>query len=178
MTSGTAAVCAAAPAQEEGQVIRHVSGIAEIVDDVDAAAQFYREVLGLPVDHEPGGDYAVVKVPGVLHFGLWSRAAAAEATFGDRNAVERIPLGFCVEFEVDSVGPAAEAIGERGWQIAQAPKEEPWGQAWRAGSSCPAGCWAASPRRRGRAASPKSSRPRARTRRRTERDWLWGRAAV
>ena len=33
-----------------------------------------------------------------------------------------------VEFEVDSVGPAAEAIGERGWQIAQAPKQEPWGQ--------------------------------------------------
>ena len=110
-------------------MIRHVSGIAEIVDDVDAAAQFYREVLGLTVEHEPGGGYSVVKVPGVLHFGLWSRAAAAEATFGDRNAVERIPLGFAVEFEVDSVGPAAEAIGERGWPIAQAPKKEPWGQA-------------------------------------------------
>ena len=27
------------------------------------------------------------------------------------------------------VGPAADAIGERGWQIAQAPKTEPWGQA-------------------------------------------------
>ena len=110
-------------------MIRHVSRIAEIVDDVDTAAQFYREVLGLPVDHQPGGSYSVVKVPGVLHFGLWSRAAAAEATFGDRNAVERIPLGFAVEFEVDSVGPAADAIGERGWQIAQAPKKEPWGQA-------------------------------------------------
>ena len=71
----------------------------------------------------------MVKVPGVLHFGLWSRAAAAEATFGDRNAVERIPLGFAVEFEVDSVGPAADAMSERGWQIAQALKTEPWGQA-------------------------------------------------
>ena len=84
---------------EERHVIRHVSGIAEIVDDIDAAAQFYREVLGLPVDHQPGGGYSVVKVPGVLHFGLWSRAAAAEATFGDKSAVERIPLGFAIEFE-------------------------------------------------------------------------------
>ena len=109
-------------------MIRHVSGIAEIVDDVDAAAQFYREVLGLTVEHEPGGGYSVVMVPGVLHFGLWSRAAAAEATFGDRNAVKRIPLGFAVEFEVDSVSPAADAMGERGWQITQAPKQEPWGQ--------------------------------------------------
>ena len=124
-----AAASAVVLAEEERHVIRHVSGIAEIVDDVDAAAQFYREVLGLDVDHQPGGGYSVVKVPGVLHFGLWSRAAAAEATFGDKNAVERIPLGFAVEFEVDSVGPAADAIGERGWQIAQAPKTEPWGQA-------------------------------------------------
>ena len=76
---------AVVPAEEERHVIRHVSGIAEIVDDVDAAAQFYREVLGLPVEHEPGGGYSVVKVPGVLHFGLWSRAAAAEATFGDQE---------------------------------------------------------------------------------------------
>lgn len=109
-------------------MIRHLSGIGEIVDDVDAAAQFYREVLGLPVDHEPGGSYAVVKVPGVLHYGLWSREAAAEATFGDKGAANRIPLGISVEFEVDSVSPTADTIGERGWQIVQTPKRESWSQ--------------------------------------------------
>ena len=30
-------------------MIRHVSSIAEVVDDVDAAVQFYRDVLSLPV---------------------------------------------------------------------------------------------------------------------------------
>ena len=81
-------------------MIRHVSAIAEVVDDVDAAVEFYRDVLELPVDHEPGGRYATVAMPGALHFSIWSRRAAAEATFGDRAAADRIPLGFSVEFEV------------------------------------------------------------------------------
>ena len=84
-------------------MIRHISAIAEVVDDVDAAVEFYRDVLGLPVDHQPGGGYATVEIPGVLHFSVWSRSAAAEATYGDKAAVDRIPLGFSVEFEVDSV---------------------------------------------------------------------------
>ena len=32
---------------QEGNVIRHMSAIAEVVDDVDAAVEFYRDVLGL-----------------------------------------------------------------------------------------------------------------------------------
>ena len=109
-------------------MIRHLSSIAEVVDDIDAAANFYREVLGLTVDHEAGNGYATVQVPGALHFALWSREAAAEATLGDESAADRIPLGFCVEFEVDSVGPAADAVSEGGWPLLQAPKKEPWGQ--------------------------------------------------
>lgn len=109
-------------------MIRHLSAIAEVVDDVDAAVGFYRDVLGLPVDHQPGGGYATVTMPGALHFSIWSRRAAAEATFGDEAAVDRIPLGFSVEFEVDSVGSAAEAVKKRGLRIVQPPKEEPWGQ--------------------------------------------------
>ena len=108
-------------------MIRHISAIAEVVDDVDAAVEFYRDVLELPVDHEPGGGYATVTIPGALHFSIWSRRAAAEATFGDEAAADRIPLGFSVEFEVDAVGSATEAVSERGLQIVQPPKEEPWG---------------------------------------------------
>ena len=97
-------------------MIRHISAIAEVVDDVDAAVEFYRDVLGLTVEHKPGGHYATVEISGALHFSIWSRSAAAEATFGDRDAVDRIPLGFSVEFEVDSVSDATDAISERGWQ--------------------------------------------------------------
>ena len=109
-------------------MIRHLSSIAEVVDDIDAAVGFYRDVLGLPVDHEPGGGYATVTMPGALHFSIWSRRAAAEATFGDEAAANRIPLGFSVEFEVDSVHSATEAASGRGLQVIQPPKEEPWGQ--------------------------------------------------
>ena len=62
-------------------MIRHISAIAEVVDDVDAAVEFYRDVLGLTVDHQPGGGYATVEIPGTLHFSVWSRSAAAEATY-------------------------------------------------------------------------------------------------
>ena len=109
-------------------MIRHLSSIAEVVDDIDAAVGFYRDVLGLPVDHEPGGSYATVTMPGALHFSIWSRRGAAEATFGDEAAADRIPLGFSVEFEVDSVGSVTETTSGRGLQVVQAPKEEPWGQ--------------------------------------------------
>ena len=51
-------------------MIRHVSSIAEVVDDVETAVQFYRDVLSLPVDHETGSGYATVKMPGLLHFAL------------------------------------------------------------------------------------------------------------
>ena len=109
-------------------MIRHISAIAEVVDDVDAAVEFYRDVLGLTVEHQPGGVYATVEISGALHFSIWSRSAAAEATYGDEAASDRIPLGFSVEFEVDSVDDATDAIGERGWQVVQPPKKEPWGQ--------------------------------------------------
>ena len=104
-------------------MIRHVAGIAEIVEDVDAAVRFY-EGLGLEVERAMD-DYAIVKVPGVLHFGLWARAQAAESTYGSRDAADRIPLGFTLGLEVDSVDDAADAFGA---VTLRAAADEPWGQ--------------------------------------------------
>ena len=109
-------------------MIRHVAGIAEIVDDFDAGVRFYREVLGLTVEQEPGSGYAVVAVPGVLHFAVWARWAAAEGTFGSREQADRIPLGLTVGFEVDGVEEAHRTLTARGWPVAQPPKVEEWGQ--------------------------------------------------
>ncbi len=105
-------------------MIRHVSSIAEIVEDVDAAVMFY-ESLGLEVKREMPGYAIVQNLPGILHFGIWSRADAAEATFGDRTAVGRIPLGFTVGFEVDDVESGAGKLGDT---VLQAAKTETWGQ--------------------------------------------------
>lgn len=80
-------------------MVRHLASIAEIVDDFDGAVVFYRDTLGVTVKEESPG-YAVFELPGVLHFAVWSRAAAAEATYGDAGATDRIPLGWSLGFEV------------------------------------------------------------------------------
>lgn len=103
-------------------MIRHVSGIGEIVTDVEAAVGFY-ESLGLTVKRE-ADEYAVVEVPGVLHFGIWSRGAAAESTLGDASRADEIPLGFSVAFEVDEVDAATKALSS----VVRDPADEPWGQ--------------------------------------------------
>jgi len=106
-------------------MIRHLAGIAEIVEDLDAALRFYRDVLGLPVELKDPSGYAEVKLPGVLHFGLWQRAHAARAS---GVPPERVALGLTLGLEVDAVDGAAAALGARGVPLLQAPHDEPWGQ--------------------------------------------------
>ena len=109
-------------------MIRHIASIAEIVDDMAAAVAFYRDVLGLEVEWNEGTGYATAKVAGAMHFGIWSRESAAEATLGDKEAASRIPLGFTVEFEVDEVQAASSTLESKRWQVLQQPRTEDWGQ--------------------------------------------------
>ena len=108
-------------------MIRHFAGVAEIVEDVEAAVQFYRDTLGLEVESLSEG-YATATIPGVLHFGIWSRAEAAEATYGSPDAADRVPLGFTIAFEVDNVTEAAQHLDKAAVKIVQPTKTEPWGQ--------------------------------------------------
>ena len=109
-------------------MIRHVASVAQLVDDVDTAASFYRDVLGIPLKWEEGAGYVDVELAGILHIAIWSRRSAAEATFGDADAIDRVPLGFTVGFEVDSVYATCDAVDASGRQILQRPKVEPWNQ--------------------------------------------------
>ena len=104
-------------------MIRHISSIGEVVEDVDAAVAFY-EGLGLKVHRENPG-YAVLDIPGVLHFGIWSREDAAESTFGSKDAADRVQLGFSVGFEVDDVDEAGKLVTDL---IVRGAADEPWGQ--------------------------------------------------
>ncbi len=108
-------------------MLRHFAGVAEIVEDVEAAIQFYRDTLGLEVESLSEG-YATATVPGVLHFGIWSRAEAAEATYGSRDAAERVPLGFTIAFEVDEVTESVQHLDNAAVEVVQPSKTEPWGQ--------------------------------------------------
>jgi catechol 2,3-dioxygenase-like lactoylglutathione lyase family enzyme len=109
-------------------MIRHVAGVGEIVDDIEAAVRFYREDLQLEVNHSPGESYATVSVPGIAHFGIWLRSRAAEIIYGDASEFERIPLGFSVGFEVDSVKSAEESLRLSGRSVVQGLRVESWGQ--------------------------------------------------
>ena len=139
-------------------MIRHISAIAEVVDDVDAAVEFYRDVLGLTVDHQPGGGYATVEIPGTLHFSVWSRSAAAEATYGDKAAVDRIPLGFSVEFEVDSVTDRHGQLSASAAGRSFSHRRKSLGVKRRAASCSRAECSAASRKRLGPVESARTSR--------------------
>ena len=108
-------------------MVRHFASVAEIVEDVAAAVRFYRDALGLEVEPISDG-YALVKMSGALHFAIWSRGEAAQATYGSADAAERVPLGFTVGFEVDDVDSASRLIGEAGTAMEQSAKTEPWGQ--------------------------------------------------
>ena len=108
-------------------MIRHFAGVAEIVEDFEAAVQFYRDTLGLEVESLSEG-YATATIPGVIHFGIWSRAEAAEATYGSPDAADRVPLGFTIAFEVDNVTEAAQHLDNAAVKIVQPTKTEPWGQ--------------------------------------------------
>lgn len=109
-------------------MIRHVAGVGEIVEDVDAAVAFYRDVLGLEVEYDGEGAYADVKVSGIAHYGLWDRRAAAESILGDRALADQVPLGFALGFEVDAVDADSTTAEQRGLALIQQPKTEPWGQ--------------------------------------------------
>jgi catechol 2,3-dioxygenase-like lactoylglutathione lyase family enzyme len=109
-------------------MVRHLAGVAEIVEDVKSTVAFYRDTLGLEVKQQQGDDYVIFALPGILHFGVWSRAAAAEATFGDRASADSVPLGFSLEFEVDDLDESANQIDASQCALVQRPHEEPWGQ--------------------------------------------------
>jgi catechol 2,3-dioxygenase-like lactoylglutathione lyase family enzyme len=109
-------------------MIRHIAGVAEIVDDIEAAVRFYRETLGLEVDHTAGEGYASVSISGVPHFGIWLRSSAAKMVFGDPSRTDGIALGFTVGFEVDSVAEAESSLRANSTQVIQGSKLEPWGQ--------------------------------------------------
>ncbi len=107
---------------------RHLAGIAEIVDDIDEAVKFYCDTLGFDIHQRMENDYVMLKIPGVLHFGIWNRAAAAHAILGSRDLADQVPLGFTIEFEVNDIDQTAKQLSAAGCQLTHPPRTEPWGQ--------------------------------------------------
>ena len=109
-------------------MIRHFAGVAEIVEDVNAALAFYRDTLGFEVKQQMGDDYAVVAVPGILHFGIWNRAHAALAIFGTPRRGGPHSARLHDRIRSRRRRSRGEAGRRGGLDVVQPPHMEPWGQ--------------------------------------------------
>ncbi len=88
--------------------------------DFAASDSFYRNGLGLPVDHEWdfGADKGVV---------FWAGGGMVELLARDPGVSYPQPQGFSLLMQVDSTDRWFELARERGLTIIQEPKDFPWG---------------------------------------------------
>jgi len=108
--------------------INFVAGFAPIVTDGEAAARFYRDDLGLPLEEEDGY-YGTQKVDGLKHLGLWPLQQAAQSCFGSDAWPADVPVPQAtIEFEVDDVAEAAGELEAKGYRLLHGARTEPWGQ--------------------------------------------------
>ncbi len=109
--------------------VRFVAGFGPIVADAEDARRFYSEKLSLPLKVEPGSDYTEVDVPGLKHFGLWTLRDAAQSTFGTPEWPAGVPRPQAtLELEVDDVDAAVGELRDKGVELLQETRIEPWGQ--------------------------------------------------
>ncbi len=103
-----------------------VAGFGPIVRD-PASRKLYAEVLGLPLK---GEDYLNSnQIEGVKEFALWPLAQAAESCFGRPSWPDHLPAPQAwLEFDVEDIERATEALKAQGYQLLVSARKEPWGQ--------------------------------------------------
>jgi len=106
-----------------------IVGFGPIVRDATPSRKLYADELGLSFKEEAGGYLHTEALPGAKTFALWPLAEAAQSCFGRNAWPEDIPVPQAwLEFEVDDIEKATEAIELRGHRMLVRNKTEPWGQ--------------------------------------------------
>jgi len=107
-----------------------VAGVSPIVPDLDASIAFYRDTLGLALEHDAENDYTATNdLDGLKHLGLWKLSDAAEMVFGAKEWPNHVAVPQAtVEFDVDDVDAAAEEMRAAGYTLLHDPVTMPWGQ--------------------------------------------------
>lgn len=96
------------------------------VEDVAASVAFYRDVLGFEVQHG-WGEYVPVR-RGAVTLGLGPAAGLSPGHhFRPEVATQRRGLGVEIVLEVADVEAEHARVVERGYPIATALRERPWG---------------------------------------------------
>jgi catechol 2,3-dioxygenase-like lactoylglutathione lyase family enzyme len=115
----------------DGVKVLFVAGFGPVVRNADSAA-FYRDALGLPLETQPGAGDAYLHtggVNGVRHFALWPLRDAATSCFGVPEWPDTIPEPRSwLEFDVEDLATASEALKRKGYRLLVDNRQEPWGQ--------------------------------------------------
>lgn len=103
-----------------------VSGFGPVVRN-QASRELYAGLLGLPLK---GDEYLNSnEIEGVKQFALWPLSQAAESCFGQKTWPENLPVPQAwLEFDVEDLEKATEALKAQGYQILVSAGTEPWGQ--------------------------------------------------
>ena len=107
--------------------ILFVAGFGPIVQDLNASAYLYRDVLGLPLK---GDDYLNTdEIEGVKEFALWPLSQAAESCFGTTEWPSNLPVPQAwLEFDVADIEAATSELESQGYRLLVSARTEPWGQ--------------------------------------------------
>jgi len=110
---------------EVGSWPRGIGAITLFVEDLEAAKQFYREVLGLPVAIEDD-DSAVFNFGNTI-INVLKTTAARELI--EPAAVASREVGARLQFtiEVDDVDAMCAELATRGVELLNGPMDRPWG---------------------------------------------------
>jgi catechol 2,3-dioxygenase-like lactoylglutathione lyase family enzyme len=113
-----------------GLKVIFVAGFGPLVENAAASNAFFLDALGLPLEQQAdGGYYHSEKIDGVRHFALWPLSEAALSCFGADTWPTNFPKPHSwLEFEVEDVATATEAMKARGHKLLVEARKEPWGQ--------------------------------------------------
>jgi len=103
-----------------------VAGFGPIVRDAKPSRKLYASDLGLAFKEETGGYLHTEALPGAKTFALWPLSQAAESCFGKNVCPGDIPVPQAwLEFDVESVEQATEALERRGHRMLVRNRKEP-----------------------------------------------------
>ena len=110
-------------------MVRHLAGVAEIVEDVPAAVAFYRDTLGFAIKQQQGDDYVVFAVPGHSSLRrlepLRRRRGHVRRPRGSRQHSRSASTS---NLKSTTSNQTAEQIDASQCVLVQPPHDEPWGQ--------------------------------------------------
>ncbi len=109
--------------------IKFIAGFGPVVSDSNSSRNLYKDVLGLDLEELEGGYMHSKTIEGCKGFGLWPIAQAAEECFGEKSWPDSVPKPQAwLEFEVDDLRSASEAMSGNGYHLLIDGRVMPYGQ--------------------------------------------------